>query len=58
MSEDSEIDYSKWELASTKKMVSFSLGHLIIGGTAGIFTSVIFYFYEVEVGLPVLLLGI
>ena len=58
MSEDSEIDYSKWELASTKKMVSFSLGHLILAGTAGFFTSVIFYFYEVEVGLPVLLLGI
>lgn len=58
MSEDSEIDYSKWELASTKKMVSFSLGHLILGGSAGFFSTIIFYYYEVEVGLPVILLSI
>ena len=39
MSEDSEIDVSEWEQASTKKMVSYSLGYLISGGSAGFFNT-------------------
>jgi len=58
MSEDSEIDVSEWEQASTKKMVSYSLGYLISGGSAGFFNTIIFYYYEVEIGLPVALLGL
>jgi len=46
------------EVASTKKMVSYAFGwvlsvHLIVA-----FDSYIFYFYEVEVGLPILLVSL
>ncbi len=58
MSEDSEIDLSDWEQVTTKKMISYSLGFLISAGTMGAFTSIIFYYYEVEVGLPVAILGL
>ncbi|MHA1467360.1 MAG: MFS transporter, partial [Promethearchaeota archaeon] len=55
MSEEMEIDLSEWELVSTKKMFSYSLGY-VISGSFG--TGILFYYFEVEIGLPVALLGI
>jgi len=58
MSKESEIDFSEWEQASPKKMMSYSLGFLISTHLGGFLTAFVFYYYEVEVGLPVLLLGL
>jgi len=55
VSEEMEIDLSEWELVSTKKMLSYSLGYVISGGFS---TGILFYYFEVEIGLPVALLGI
>ena len=51
----SESDQSEWEMASSKKMMSYATGFLISGSFGA---SLLFYYFEVEVGLPVLLLGI
>ena len=55
MSEELEIDLSEWELVSTKKMFSYSLGYVISGSFS---TAILFYYFEVEIGLPVALLGV
>jgi len=55
MSEEYEFDLSEWEQVSSKKMLSYSLGYLISNSFA---TSLLFYYFEVEIGLPVALLGI
>jgi len=55
MSEENEFDLSEWEQESTKKMLSYSLGY-VISGSFG--TGMLFYYFEVEIGLPVVLLGI
>ncbi len=55
MSEDNNFDLSEWEQASTKKMISFSLGYVI---TATFANRILFYYYEVEIGLPVALLAL
>jgi len=55
MSEESEIELSEWEQVSSKKMMSYSMGFLI---AASIGSGGLFYYYEVEIGLPVALLGI
>jgi GPH family glycoside/pentoside/hexuronide:cation symporter len=39
-------------------MASFGCGYLIISYLIGAYASAVFYFYEVEVGLPVLLVGL
>jgi GPH family glycoside/pentoside/hexuronide:cation symporter len=57
MSDESDNDLSEWELVSTKKMLSYSLGFLI-SGSVGTGSAIIFYFFEVEIGLPVALLGL
>jgi len=53
-----EEDLSEWEIASTGKMISYAMGYVIInyflyGGFA-----LVFYFWEVEVGLSVLYVGL
>ena len=58
MSNESEIDFSEWEQASPKKMMSYSLGFLISTHLGGVLTAFVFFYYEVEVGLPVVLLGL
>ena len=58
MNEESEIDSSEWEQASTKKMMSYSFGYLLVYFMGGFFNSWVFYYYEVEIGLPVVLLGL
>jgi len=55
----SETDVaSKWEIASTRKMASYSFGFVILQYLASAFTISVFYFYEVEIGLPIDLLGL
>ena len=55
----SEIEVaSNWETASTKKMISYSFGFVIFSYLNSVFALSVFYFYEVEIGLPVVLLGI
>ena len=55
----SEIEVaSNWETASTKKMISHSFGFVIFSYLSSVFALSVFYFYEVEIGLPINLLGI
>jgi len=54
----SEEDLSEWEIAPTRKMVSYAFGYVIIGYLLGAYSAVVFYYYEVEVGLPVALVGL
>jgi len=55
----SEIEEaSNWEIASTKKMISYSFGFVIFSYLNSVFALSVFYFYEVEIGLPIDLLGI
>jgi len=58
MSEETEIDLSEWEQASTKKMISYSFGFLLVYFMGGQFNSYVFYYYEVEIGIPVAMLGL
>lgn len=53
-----EEDQSEWEIASTKKMVSYGFGYLIINYLLTAYSAMVFYFYEVEIGMPVALVGI
>ena len=58
MSDESDIDLSEWEQASFKKMLSFSFGYLLVFFFITQFNTYVFYYYEVEIGLPVMLLGL
>ena len=58
MSEDKEIELSEWEQASTRKMIHYSFGFLLVFFMVGQFNSYVFYYYEVEIGLPVAMLGL
>ena len=44
---------NKWEIASTGKMISYSFGFILTLYLLIAFNTLIFYFYEVEVGLEV-----
>ena len=46
-----EEDLSEWEIASTGKMISYGLGYVVINALVSL--GGLFYFYEVEAGLPV-----
>ncbi len=58
MSIQTDMEHDEWKAASTKKMISYSLGYSISGGISTNISQILFYFYEVEVGLPVALVGI
>ena len=58
MGEESEGDLSDWRQVSTKKMLAYSLGISISGWMGSAFAIFVFYYYEVEIGLPVVYLGI
>ena len=59
MNNTSQIELaSEWELVSTKKMFSYSFGFIIYTYLLSSFTVNVFYFYEVEVGLPIDLVGL
>jgi len=51
-------DSTGQEAASTKKMAFYAFGWVITAHLIVAFDSYIFYYYEVEVGLPVLLVSI
>ncbi|MFX1446092.1 MAG: MFS transporter, partial [Promethearchaeota archaeon] len=57
MSQESETDLSEWEMASTKKMLSYSFGFLLVYFMASQFNTYVFYYYEVEIGIPLVMLG-
>lgn len=54
----SEEDLSEWELAPTRKMISYGCGYLVVNYLLGAYTRLVFYYYEVEIGLPVLYVGL
>ena len=51
-------DLSEWEIASTGKMFSYAFGYLIINFLLMRGFSLVFYYYEVEIGIGVVLLGL
>ncbi len=58
MTEESESDLSEWEQISLRKTFHYSFGYLLVFFMGGFFTAWVFYYYQVELGLPVLLLMI
>jgi len=59
MNAASEIEaLSEWEITSMKKMISYSFGFIISAYLVSSFIVVVFYFYEVEIGLPINLVGL
>jgi len=58
MSEKTEFDSSEWEQISLRKTFHYSFGYLLVFFMLGFFNTYVFYYYEVEVGLPVALLGL
>ena len=53
-----EEDLSQWEIASTGKMVSYAFGYIIINWLLSYGLQNLFYFYQVEVGMPVIWVGV
>ena len=53
-----EIKPSEWEVVATKKTVSYSFGFLIAYHLGVFFSTFVFYYYEVVIGLPVVLIGL
>lgn len=49
---------NEWEIVSTWKMLSYSFGFLVYFSIYASISVVIFYYYEVEIGMPVVLLGL
>ena len=58
MSEESEFDLSEWEQVSLRKTIHYSFGYLLVFFMLGFFNTYVFYYYEVELGLPIVLLGL
>ena len=48
----------EWEIASTGKMISYAFGYVIINYFLYYGLAPLFYFYEVEIGLNVVLIGL
>ena len=57
MSEESEAGLKEWEQASFGKTLSYSFGFLLVYFMGTQFNAYVFYYYEVEIGLPVLMLA-
>jgi len=51
--DDYGLDPKDWEIASTKKMMTYSFGFILTLYLLLAYNALIFYFYEVEVGLKV-----
>jgi GPH family glycoside/pentoside/hexuronide:cation symporter len=58
MSEEFEFDESEWAQTSLRKTFHYSFGYLLVFFMGGFFNTYVFYYYEVELGLPVALLGL
>ncbi len=56
--EESKADLSEWEQVSWGKTLSYSFGWILFFFMAGQFNTYVFYYYNVEVGLPIVLLGL
>ncbi|TFG28434.1 MAG: hypothetical protein EU532_05250 [Promethearchaeota archaeon] len=52
-----EEDLSQWEIASTGKMAAYGIGYVFINYLLGYGLANLFYFYEVEIGLPAIYLS-
>ena len=52
-----EEDFSEWEIAGTGKMFSYGVGYAIINFILYYGFSPIFYYYQVELGLSVVLVS-
>jgi GPH family glycoside/pentoside/hexuronide:cation symporter len=53
-----EEDLSEWEIAGTGKMFSYGLGYAVINYFLYSGLAPVFYFYQVELGLSVVLIGV
>ena len=53
-----EFDESEWKQVSLRKTLHYSFGYLLVFFMAGFFNAYVFYYYEVELGLPVAMLGL
>jgi len=58
LNEEPEFDESEWEQVSFRNMFHFSFGYVLVYFMGGFFNAWVFYYYQVELGLPVVLLGI
>ena len=58
MSEETEFDESEWGQISLRKTLHYSFGYLLVFFMLTFFNTYVFYYYEVELGLPVALLGL
>ncbi len=58
MKDENGTETSEWEIASTSKMISYGFGYLIINFLLTTYSRIVFYFYEVEIGLPVIYVGL
>ncbi len=57
-SEESGADLKEWEMVSFKKTLSYSFGFILVFFMGRQFNTYVFYYYNVEVGLPLVLLGL
>ena len=53
-----EEDLTEWEIAKTSKMFSYGFGYVIVNYFLYYGLAPLFYYYQVEIGLPILLLGL
>ena len=58
MNEVSEFDESEWEQVSFRKMFHYSFGYVLVYFMGNFFNAWVFYYYQVELSLPIILLGI
>jgi GPH family glycoside/pentoside/hexuronide:cation symporter len=58
MSEEIEFDESEWAQTTFKRTFHYSFGYLLVFFMGGFFNTYVFYYYEVEIGLPIALLGL
>jgi GPH family glycoside/pentoside/hexuronide:cation symporter len=58
LSEESDLDLSEWEQVTLRKSLHYSFGYLLVFFMIGFFNTYVFYYYQVELGLPVILLGL
>ena len=53
-----EEDLSQWDIASNGKMISYAFGYIVINFLLGGAFLMIWYYYEVEIGVDVALMGL
>ena len=58
MTVEKEAEGSGWEIASTKKMISYGFGGIIGYHLSIVYTLIIFFYFEVEVGLAIGLIAL